>query len=73
MPGESYVSDEKLGSRFYLTLLAVVLGGAAGAILIFWLIGTAWVRWGGLGALIFIGVVLIAIGYVYDRRQAKVS
>ena len=71
MPSDPYVGAEKLGSKFYLTLIGVVFGVAIGAILVFWLFGAAWAKWGGLGALIFIGVVLILIAYVVERRQAR--
>ena len=47
-----------------------MFGVAIGAILVFWLFGAAWARWGGLGALIFLGLILIAIAYVVERREA---
>ena len=70
MPGESFTTGE-LGSKFWLALLGGALAIVIGAALLFALVGAAWARWGGLGALIFFAVSLIAVGYIYDRRQAK--
>ena len=71
MPGESFTTGEKLGSKFWLALIGGALAICIGALLLFVLVGAAWARWGGLGALIFFGVLLVAVGYIYDRRQAK--
>jgi amino acid transporter len=70
MPADPH-GEEKLGSKFWLMLVGILLAVGVGALLIFWLIGKAWYRWGFLGAMIFVGVLLLAIGYVYDRRQAR--
>ena len=70
MPGEAY-TEEGLGPRFWLTLIGVVLGIGLGALLLFALVGATWARWGGLGALVFLGALLIGAGLIYDRRQAK--
>jgi len=71
MPGESFTTGEKLGSTFWLARIGGAICICVGALLLFALVGAAWARWGGLGALIFFGVALIAVGYVYDRRQAR--
>jgi hypothetical protein len=71
MPGESFTTGERLGSTFWLALIGGAVGICIGALLLFVLVGAAWARWGGLGALIFFGLLLIALGYVYDRRQAR--
>jgi hypothetical protein len=63
--------DEKLGGRFWLFVIGVSLGVAVGAFLIFALIGWAWYAWGFFGMLLFIGAVLLAWAWVFDRRQQK--
>lgn len=69
MAGDSDTND--LGGSFWLMVIGVAVAIGIGALLLFWLIGSAWAAWGGLGALIVFGAVALAIGYFYDRRQAK--
>ena len=66
-----YETSEKLGSKFWLELVGVALAIGIGSLLLFLLMGAAWYRWGALGALIFFGAVALAVGFYYDRRQAK--
>ena len=61
----------ELGGRFWLGVLAISIGVAVAAYLIFALIGRAWYAWGLFGALLFIGAVLICIGWIFDRRDAR--
>jgi hypothetical protein len=71
VPGEPYTEDMKLGSRFWLRLIGVLVLICVGGLLMLLLFGSAWARWGGVGAFILFGVLLLAVGYFYDRRQAK--
>jgi hypothetical protein len=64
------VNDE-LGAGFWFKLIGLVLAAGLAAILLFWLVGAAWVRWGGLGAILFFSIILLTYAYIYDRRQAK--
>ena len=50
-------------------MIGVSLAVGIGGLLLFLLIGAAWYRWGFLGALILFGVIALAYGYFYDRRQ----
>ena len=61
----------ELGGRFWLGVLAIGVGVAVAAYLIFALIGRAWYAWGLFGMLLFIGAILICIGWIVDRRDAK--
>jgi len=63
--------EEGLGARFWLGLIAVALAIGVGGIVLFFIIGTAWARWGLLGAFLFFSLVLLTFGYFYDRRQVK--
>ena len=55
----------ELGARFWLWLIAVTVGIAVGGFLVFLLIGWAWYAWGLFGA------ILLAIAWVYDKRQQR--
>jgi hypothetical protein len=63
--------EEKLGAKFWLWVIGVTVAAGIGVILLFILIGRAWEAWGALGALIFFFLLLLAFGWVYDRRQAR--
>ena len=63
--------DEGLGAGFWFKLVGIVLACGIGAMLLFLLVNAAWVRWGGLGALLFFSGIALVYGYVYDRRHAK--
>jgi hypothetical protein len=69
MAGDSDSDD--LGGSFWLMLIGVAVAIGIGALILFWLIGSAWASWGGLGALVVIGAVALLFGFFYDRRQAK--
>jgi len=63
--------DAGLGGRFWLITLGIVVGAVFGAVLIFVLVAGAWARWGLIGALIFFGLVLAGVSYVYDRTHTR--
>lgn len=63
--------DEGLGGRFWLKLIGVLVAGGFVVMLLFGIWGRAWYTWGMLGALIFMGLLAIAFGYVWDRREQK--
>jgi len=35
------------------------------------LIGAAWARWGFLGMFLLLSLILLGIGWMYDRREQK--
>jgi bacteriorhodopsin len=59
----------KLGARFWIVLIATIIGAviAGSAVAIF--VGWVWYAWGFFGALVFVSVCALAFGYVYDRRE----
>lgn len=54
-----------------MSLLAIVVGAVFGCILLFLLVAGAWARWGAIGALIFFGLLMAAVSYVYDRTHTR--
>ena len=63
--------EEGLGTRFWLKLFAGIL--AVGivlliALLVFW---RALYAWGFFGVLLFIAVVSLVFGWIYDRRHPR--
>lgn len=61
----------ELGARFWFGVLGISIGVAIAAYLIFALIGRAWYAWGLFGMLLFVGAILVAVGWIYDRREAR--
>jgi uncharacterized membrane protein HdeD (DUF308 family) len=63
--------DRPVGNRFWVVLLASLLGIAIGVVILLWLIGAAVLAWGVFGALAVFGAILLGIAWLYDRRQAR--
>jgi membrane protein implicated in regulation of membrane protease activity len=63
--------DEGLGGRFWFLLVAGAIGAVLVGGLFLWLFGRAWYAWGFFGAFIMLCVVLLAFGWVYDRRERR--
>jgi hypothetical protein len=60
-----------LGAGFWLKAIGAIFAFGIGGILLFSLIGMAWYAWGLLGAFLFVVLLLVVIGWIYDRAQAK--
>jgi hypothetical protein len=41
---ESYIEADELGSGFWKTLIGIVIAVGIGAVLVFWLLSSAWAR-----------------------------
>ena len=65
--------DGSLGGKFWLKVVGIVVACGVGAMLLFVFFGAAWARWGGLGAIILFGAVLLLFAWIYDRRQTRPS
>ncbi len=63
--------EEGLGTGFWVKILGLIFLGGIAAMLMFFLIGSAWYRWGALGALLFFFVVIGGVTYVLDRRRQR--
>ena len=63
--------EEGPGLKFWLWVAGISLAVGLGLLVFFLLIGAAWEAWGAFGALIFFSAVLLAYGWIYDRRQDR--
>ena len=63
--------DDGLGAKFWWGTVGVILACGIGAVLVFTLLTGAWVRWGGIGALVFLAVVFMSIAAVLDRKKRR--
>ena len=64
-------SDMELGGKFWLRIHRRGDRVRLRGILLFLLIGNAWARWGFLGMFLFLSAVLLAIGWIIDRRTKR--
>jgi hypothetical protein len=64
------VKDE-LGAKFWFRLIGLTVLFGIAALLLFLLIDAAWYRWGIFGALLFFFLIILAYGWIYDRRHER--
>jgi membrane protein implicated in regulation of membrane protease activity len=60
---------EKMGIRFWLAIAGLAVGAVVAGVLVFVLFGHLWYAWGFFGAFLALCVVLMAFGWVVDRRE----
>ena len=60
---------EKLGARFWLWLVGLIVGVVIAGVLVAVLFGRLWYAWGLFGAFVVLSVVAMAFGYAFDRRE----
>jgi hypothetical protein len=58
-----------MDAKFWLWLVAVIVGGGIAAAILFMIVGAALVTWGILGALIVFGGLALAIAWFYGQRK----
>ena len=58
-----------MGGRFWIGLLASIVGIGIAAAILFLVVGAALVTWGVLGALIVFGGIALGIAWLSDRRR----
>jgi hypothetical protein len=63
--------EEGMGAGFWLGLVGICVAVGVIALLIFAFIGAAWYAWGLVGTFVVVGAVLLAIGWLIDRREAR--
>jgi hypothetical protein len=63
------VLDRHMGGRFWIGLMAAIVGIGIAAAIVFLIIGAAILTWGVVGALVVIGGVGLVYAWFYDRRQ----
>ena len=61
--------DDKLGGRFWLGVAGLAVGAVCVALIVMIIFGAFWSRWGLLGALIAFFIVLLGIGWLWDKRE----
>ena len=62
-------SDDGLGFGFYAKLAGLIFAIGIGVFIAFLIFARAVVAWGFLGAFLVIAIVLLAFGWLYDRRH----
>ena len=58
-----------MDAKFWLWLVAVIIGGGIAAGIVFLLVGAALVAWGVLGSLVAFGAIALGIAWLYDYRK----
>ncbi|HKH30229.1 MAG TPA: hypothetical protein VKA45_04175 [Gaiellaceae bacterium] len=58
-----------MDAKFWLWLVAVVIGGGIAAGILFLIVGAALVAWGVLGALVVFAGLALLVAWFYDRRK----
>ena len=61
--------DDELGGRFWLGVAGLAVGAVCIALIVMIIFGAFWSRWGLLGALIAFFIVLLGIGWLWDKRE----
>jgi membrane protein implicated in regulation of membrane protease activity len=64
-------SEMELGGKFWLLFIGGAIACALAGLLLFILIGNAWARWGFFGMFLFLAVVSLAIGWIFDRKNKR--
>jgi hypothetical protein len=62
-------SDDSLGFGFYAKLAGIILAIGIGVFIAFLIFSRAVVAWGFLGAFLVIAILMLAFGWIYDRRH----
>lgn len=64
------VLDPLVGGRFWLGMIATIVGVGIAVGILFLLVGAALVAWGILGAFVVFGGIALGIAWLYDKRKA---
>jgi len=62
------VLDRRVGGRFWIGLMAAIVGIGIAVGILFLFVGAALATWGVLGAFVFGGIAL-TFAWFYDRRK----
>jgi hypothetical protein len=63
--------EEKLGFKFFAWLAGVIIAGGVVLLIVLLLFSRAVYAWGFLGAFLVLALILLAVGWFYDRREAR--
>ena len=61
----------ELGGKFWLLFIGGAIACVVAGLVLFLVIGSAWARWGFLGMFIALSAIMLAIGWVFDRREKR--
>jgi len=61
----------KLGSRFWLPLIGLIVGIGIAGLVLFLIFGRVWYTWGVLGALVFLFACVLLFAWIVDRRDRR--
>jgi hypothetical protein len=61
----------EMGNRFWLWMIALLVGGIIGGLILWRIFGFVWYTYGFLAMFVLLGGVLLLIGYIVDRRDAR--
>jgi hypothetical protein len=61
--------ESGLGAKLWLKIIGIGIAAVVAALVILFIFGRVWYAWGFFGAFLAFGVILIGIGWIYDRRE----
>jgi hypothetical protein len=61
--------DRPVEPKFWLWMVAVIVGGGIAVGILFFIISAALFAWGVLGAFVAFAALALGIAWVYDRRK----
>ena len=65
------VKEEGLGFKFWIKLAGIVALCGIAAMILFLLLSRAVYAWGFLGGFLAFALLLILVGWIWDRRNAR--
>lgn len=65
------MNDEGLGFKFFLKLAGIVVVCGLVGLILFLLLSRAVYAWGFLGGFLAFALLLLAVGWVWDRRSSR--
>jgi predicted lipid-binding transport protein (Tim44 family) len=65
------MEQEGLGFRFYAGMAGIVIAGAIAALILMLIFSRALYAWGFFGMFLVLAVMLLVIGWLIDRREAR--
>jgi hypothetical protein len=65
------MEEEGLGFRFYARLAGIGIGVAIAGLILMLIFSRAIYAWGFFGMFVLLAVVMLVIGWVIDRREAR--
>ena len=64
-------NDGSFGAGFWLKIFGTIIGVGLAVLLILLFIGNMFARWGFIGGMIVLGIVLLVSAWISDKREAR--